>query len=130
MLSATVRVPSSCRAAWLRDSAVVYTVHATRKLLDRVKQPVVSVAGSPTSMLGDWYATWVGWQPQTVLVVNEATLVSVLMPLAPARSLLERFPGHLALVLRALEVPEDFVEKELAAMGDGVFARTAAWWGR
>lgn len=60
-----------------------------------------------------------------MLAVNEATLVSVLLPLAPARSLLERFPEQLAVVLRALEVPEDFVEQELAAMGDGVFAKTA-----
>lgn len=76
-------------------------------------------------MLGDWYATYVGWRPQVVLFVNESTLLPVLVPLAPAATLLERFPPQLAGVLRALGVPEAFVDQELAAMGEGVWATTA-----
>jgi len=76
-------------------------------------------------MLGSWYATYVGWRPQVVLLVNERTLLPVLMPLAPAASLLERFPQHLAGVLGALDVSAEFVDQELAAMGEGVWAKTA-----
>jgi hypothetical protein len=32
------------------------------------------------------------WKPQVVLLVNEKTLLPVLMPLAPARNLMARFP--------------------------------------
>jgi hypothetical protein len=60
-----------------------------------------------------------------VLLVNERTLLPVLMPLAPAASLLERFPLHLAGVLGALGVPAEFVDQELAAMGEGVWSKTA-----
>jgi hypothetical protein len=100
-------------------------VHATKKLLDRVKQRPQPAAAEATSMLGSWYATYVGWRQQVVLLVNERTLLPVLMPLAPAVSLLERFPQHLAGVLGALDVPEEFVDQELAAMGEGVWAKTA-----
>jgi hypothetical protein len=100
-------------------------VHATKKLLDRVQQRPRSGAAEATSMLGSWYATYVGWRPQVVLLVNERTLLPVLMPLAPVASLLERFPQHLARVLGALDVPAEFVDQELAAMGEGVWTKTA-----
>jgi len=104
---------------------VVFTVHATKKLLDRVKRRPQPEAVAPMSMLGNWYATYVAWRPQVVLIVNERTLLPVLMPLARGATLLERFPQQLAEVLRALGVPEEFIEQELAAMGDGVWAKTA-----
>jgi len=103
----------------------MYAVCATKKLLDRVKQRPRPEAVEPTSMSGNWYATYVGWRPQVVLLVNERTLLPVLMPLAPVATLLERFPQQLAGVLRGLAVPEEFIEQELAAMGDGVWAKTA-----
>jgi hypothetical protein len=37
-----------------------------------------------TMALGDWYATALSWRPQVALFVNEATLLPVLMPMAPA----------------------------------------------
>ena len=100
-------------------------VHATKKLLDRVKQRPQPEAAAATSMFGSWYATYVGWRPQVVLFVNERTLLPVLMPLAPAARLLERFPQHLAGVLGALDVPSEFVDQELEAMGEGVWTKTA-----
>lgn len=103
----------------------MYTVHATKKLLDRVKQRPQPAGVEPTSMLGNWYATYVAWRPQVVLFVNEQSLLPVLMPLAPAATLLERFPDRLAEVLRALDVPDDFIAEEIAAMGDAVWAKTA-----
>jgi hypothetical protein len=49
-------------------------------------------------MLGSWYATVLLWKPQVALLVNEKTLLPVLMPLAPAKDLL-------ALSLRLSETP-------------------------
>ena len=62
----------------------VYTIHAPKKLLDRVKQPVVGPVIEPTTALGNWYATVLLWKPQAALLVNERTLVPALVPLAPA----------------------------------------------
>lgn len=77
----------------------MFTIHATKKLLDRVKQTVVAPVGEPSTMLGNWYATAIFWKPQVALLVNERTLLSVFMPLAPASSLAKRFPDQLAQVL-------------------------------
>jgi hypothetical protein len=113
------------RPVLARDSSVVFTVRATKKLLDRVKERPRPDLVDPTSMLGNWYATFVGWRPQVALFVNEQTLLPVLMPLAPTATLLSRFPHHLDGALRALAVPDEFIECELAAMGEGVWATTA-----
>jgi hypothetical protein len=70
----------------------VYTIHATKKLRDRVKAPLAEPVEQPSTVLGKWYATALFWKPQVALFVNEATLVPVLLPLAPAATLAERFP--------------------------------------
>ena len=102
-----------------------YTIHATKKLLDRVKKPVVDPIDVPSTMLGNWYANALMWRPQVALFVNETTLLPVFVPLAPAKGLAERFPDQLGLVLEAIGVPVDFVSQEVLAMGDAVFAKTA-----
>ena len=80
---------------------VVFTIHATRKLLDRVKQPVEDPVASPTSLLGNWYATALFWKPQIALFVNETTLLPVLVALGPAATLSRRFPDQLRVALNA-----------------------------
>ncbi len=116
-------VPSGAEAG--ARLGVVFSVHATKKLLDRVTQRARRELAPPTSMMGNWYATFVGWRPQVALFVNEQTLLPVLTPLAPAATLLSRFPEHLGGTLRALGVPDEFIQRELAAMGEGVWAKTA-----
>jgi len=90
----------------------MFTVHATKKLLDRVKQPVVEPLVEPTNALGNWYATAIFWKPQVALFVDEQTL-PVLVPLAPATTLLDRFPEALLQVL-AHDVDRAFVAAEMA----------------
>ena len=58
-------------------------------------------------------------------MVNEKTLLPVFMPLAPATTLMDRFPDHLAQVLSAIGVSIDFVAQEILAMTEGSFAKTA-----
>jgi hypothetical protein len=111
----------------MADCSAVFTIHATRKLLDRVKEPVREPVAEPSTALGNWYATAMFWRPrQVVLLVSERTLMPVLMPLAPASSLMTRFPGCLAEVLERLEVPQGFVAHEIAAMSEGCYAKTAS----
>lgn len=99
-------------------------VHATKKLLDRVGRPTVEHTTRSTAVLGSWYATVLFWRPQIALLVNERTLLPVLMPLAPAATLLERLPSWLAATLHAHGVPRTFIDAELAQAADIGLAKT------
>lgn len=102
-----------------------YTIHCTKKLLDRVKPPARSTPSKPTTYLGNWYATALFWRPQVALLVNERTLLPVLMPLAPATELAKRFSEHLSSVLLAHGAPHGLIEHELAAMHNFQYDKTA-----
>lgn len=104
----------------------VYSLHATKKLRDRAKQPILPAVADPTTWLGNWYATVLFWRPQLVLLVNEQTLFPVLMPLAPAATVLERFPIALGETLASAGVKRLFIDAELAEMSDGQWAKTAS----
>ena len=101
----------------------MFNLYCTKKLLDRVK-PSIEGAGQGTTVLGDWYATAWFWKPQLALLVNERTLLPVVIPLAPAASLAERFPEALAQVLLALDIGQDFVKSELEKMGQVTYCKT------
>ena len=102
-----------------------YTLHCTKKLMDRIKAPGTSMDSVPTNLLGNWYATALFWKPQVALLVNEHTLLPVLMPLAPVSTLAERFPAYLTEVLIALDVEADFITAQVATMGEVQFAKTS-----
>lgn len=107
-------------------TVTVYVVHATKKLLERLRPAVLVDPETPsTTMLGGWYATVLFWRPQVALLVNEATLLPVLTPLAPAATLLDRFPAALAAVLAAHGVGDDVVASELVTMDRYLLAKTA-----
>lgn len=102
-------------------------VRATRKLLQRLGPVTAIEEQRSTSLLGDWYATLLPWRPrQVALMVSQSTLLPVLMPLAPAATLLDRFPEHLAAVLRAHNVPETVVRQEAAETADYTLSITAS----
>lgn len=104
----------------------MYTIHATQKLRDKVKAPLAPVVEEPTTVLGNWYATTIPWRSATALFVNERYLLSVLLPLAPAKTVADRFPDQLGLVLAALGAPPMFVADEVAATTDERWAKTAS----
>ena len=100
-------------------------LHATKKLLDRIKPSVLVASQVSDTTLGNWYATALFWKPQLALFVHEETLLPVLMPLAPANSLAVRFPMYLAAVLRALDVDSEFIAAQVNTMGEVVYAKTS-----
>jgi hypothetical protein len=100
-------------------------VRATKKLLDRIGPPSLGENEQSTTLLGQWYATAVFWNPQVALFVNESTLLPVLMPLAPAATLLARFPQQVATVLAAHGTPDTITDEELQQMRDRRLAKTA-----
>lgn len=100
-------------------------VRATKKLLDRIGPPSLGEGEHSTTLMGQWYATAVFWRPQVALFVNEPTLLPVLMPLAPAATLLARFPGQAAAVLTAHGTPQTVIDEEVRQMRDHRLAKTA-----
>ena len=103
----------------------VLIVRATKKLLDRIGPPSLGGGEQSTTLMGQWYATALFWKPQVALLVNEPTLLPVLMPLAPAATLLARFPQQLAAVLAAHGTPGAVIEEEQRQMCDRRLAKTA-----
>lgn len=101
-------------------------VRATKKLLDCFDPPDPDEGLASTTLLGDWYATAWFWRPQVALLVSEVTLLPVLMPLAPAATLLQRFGRQLELVLAAHGTPAEFIDGELREMGQVRLAKTAS----
>jgi hypothetical protein len=108
------------------QNGLVLTVRATRKFLDRLGPVTPGADQSPTTLLGDWYGTAWFWRPQVALLVSEVTLLPVLMPLAPAGTLLERLGPELAAVLAAHGAPADFIDAEVRQMDPVRLARTAS----
>jgi hypothetical protein len=102
----------------------VLIVRVTKKLLDRIGPPSLGEGEQSTTLLGQWYATAVFWKPQVALFVNESTLLPVLMPLAPAATLLARFPQQVATVLAAHGTPDTTIGEELQQMRDRRLAKT------
>lgn len=89
-------------------------VRATKKLLDRIGPPTLRNGEQSTTVLGQWYATALPWRPQVALLVNEPTLLSVLMPLAPAATLPGRAARHIAAILATYATPEAVIERSCA----------------
>jgi uncharacterized protein DUF6933 len=103
----------------------VLIVRATKKLLDRIGPANLGAVEQSTTLMGQWYATALFWKPQVALFVNEPTLLPVLMPLAPAATLLARFPQQLAAVLTAHGTPDAVIDEEQRQMRDCRLAKTA-----
>jgi hypothetical protein len=103
---------------------IVFVVHGTRKFLDRVSEPTAAPVEQSTTALGDWYATVLFWKPQVALFVNESTLLPVLVPFAPAATVIDRFPAAAATVLEAHALSRTFIEHEVAKMSEHHLATT------
>jgi hypothetical protein len=103
-------------------------LRCTRKLLPRVDggSPNSGEPPKSTTRLGDWYANIVGavGRRHIVLGVSGVTLLPVLVPAAPYKTMLPRFAEATGQVLRALKIEEAKVVAEVNAMRDMVVATT------
>ncbi|MBC6451287.1 DUF6933 domain-containing protein [Actinokineospora xionganensis] len=91
-------------------------VRATKKLLRLAGPPTAPDHERGTTLLGPWYATALFWRPRVVLLVNETTLLPVLMPLAPAATLTARIAEQVTTVLTAHDTPTAILDQELRHM--------------
>ncbi len=101
----------------------MFVVHGTRKFLDRGGKPTAVPFEHSTTWLGECYATVLFWKPQVALFVNESTLLPVLLPLAPATTVLDRLPAAVATVLEAHAVSCTFIDREAAEMSESAVSR-------
>lgn len=102
---------------WMMAHEVI--VRSTRKLLKRLSGPVASDADRSTAMFGDWYASVLPWRPRHVaFLVSETPLLPVMVPPAPASTLLERFAIQLAAVLRRHRVDQTVIPAECSGTVD------------
>ena len=102
----------------------MFYLHCSKQLLDRVSSGLSEPAGTAGNILGNWYAKAIFSKPQVALFVNERTLLPVLMPLAPASSLVERFPQYLFKVLLSQGVSESFMQQELNYLDEVVYCKS------
>jgi hypothetical protein len=100
-------------------------LHGTQKLRGRMTTIPAHRSETSTTALGDWYATAVFWRPQVCPFVNEATLLPVLIHLAPAATLAERFADVLSEVLAAHGALGAFIDAERAEMAQVRLAKTS-----
>jgi hypothetical protein len=63
-------------------------------------------------LLGPWYATVLFWRPRVVLLVNESTLLPVLLPLVPVSILTSRIAEQVTTVLVAHYAPAAIIDQE------------------
>jgi hypothetical protein len=103
----------------------VLIVRATKKLRQRLGSATPYDGEPSTTLLGEWYANLLPWRPQQlILLVNEETLVPVLMPLAPGATA-ARIGPEIAAALAAHQAPAAVIDDELSQMRDCRFGPTA-----
>lgn len=101
------------------------TLRCTKRLLDRMKTRLDAEPSSPSSRLGDWYAhTFIIRRAHYVLAVSERSLLPVVVPAAPIKTLIPRLLDGACDVMRAIGVHEDQLTRERRAMDDVTIGRT------
>lgn len=113
------------RARGHRRHWTVVVVYGTQRFRDRVVGATSGVDDGSSTLLGSWYATLLRWRPAVALFVNESTLLPALVPMAPARTLLRRFPTAVAEVLSAHHLPHELIDTEVIEMAEAHVEPTA-----
>lgn len=100
----------------------MFVLRCTKKLYERIEPwaaPEREPPTSATTRLGDWTANVVIVRRQhLVLAVSHVTLLPVLVPLAPAKTLIARLTEGVGGVLGGLGIDPKKVARELDAMSE------------
>jgi hypothetical protein len=106
----------------------VFVLRCTKKLYQRIEPWAAPEREPPTSSstrLGDWTANIVIMHRQhLVLAVSNVTLLPVLLPLAPFKTVIPRLTEAVGSVLRVLGIEQRKIAFELAAMGQCIVTGT------
>lgn len=107
-----------------RDGRVLI-VRATKKLLSLAGPSTALDDDRGTTALGPWYATVLFWRPRVVVLVNEATLLPVLLPLTPMAILTSRIAEQISTVLIAHDASAAIIDEEQLHMQTARLGATA-----
>lgn len=101
-------------------------IRSTKSLATRVGiKKLADTERASTTTLGDWYATdFTISRQQLILCVSQNARLPIVLEAAPYKLFPERLIEMLGQVLRAIEVPEESIERELSAMNERSFAKT------
>lgn len=106
----------------------MFVFRCTKKLYQRIEPwaaPEREPPTSSTTKLGDWTANIVIIHRQhLVLAVSNVTLLPVLLPIAPSKTLIPRLTDAVGSVLRVLGIDQQRIVSELAAMGHCIVTGT------
>ncbi|GAA1505601.1 hypothetical protein GCM10009827_019040 [Dactylosporangium maewongense] len=91
-------------------------LRATKKLRDRIGAPDLRVGEQSTTALGEWYATRFAWRLDVLLLVNEPTLLPILLPLAPAATALSRAADRIAATMATYGADDAMIADEVEQM--------------
>ena len=101
------------------------TLRCTAKLLKRLRIRDPGEPPPPENRLGDWYANILYTrQGHFVLLVSEHSLLPIVTTARDLDHFEERFLRLLTDVLRALEVPQKLIDRELSQMDPLYYGRT------
>ena len=94
------------------------TLRCSQALLRRIKSPVEDELATG-SALGDWYARAIFVRPiQLVLCTNERSLLSIVVPLSPAPTLIDRFRSAALARIRQIPVSSELLADECSALDE------------
>jgi hypothetical protein len=80
-----------------------------------------------TTALGDWYATLIVIRPRhLVLCVSEKSLLPIIVPAKPIGEIAPQLFIGILKMLQALRIPNEVIDRELAAMDEIHIAKTAS----
>jgi hypothetical protein len=103
----------------------MFSVCATRRLLDRLRPPIVDPEQQPTTRLGNWYANLVPLPAGEFLIcVSERTLLPVILPVGALPDLTRELSKALTPILASLGVDQALIEQERFAMAQSSFSTT------
>lgn len=105
---------------------LVFVVRGTKKFLDRAGKVEAADERPSTTLLGDWYATVWFWRPQVALFVNAGTFLPVVVPMAPAATIVQRFVAGMPETFGDCGLEPRFVEAEVEQMTAHRLAKTAS----
>ncbi len=108
-------------------SVVMCTQQLWKRIAPKEKLPrLEDVDGSTTGCLGNWSAKSVTLRRRPhVVFANEKTLLCVLVPLSPSKSLFGRFAESVRRELERLEIDHEAIDAEMRDLADLRFARNS-----
>jgi len=101
--------------------------HATVALAAKLGGFDADPGPAPDPMpLDTWYAHLIRRRKPQVMVMNTTTLMTVIVPLAPAATFFDRLPAYIAAQLDGLVIPHEFIHAHVDRIaGRGAVLKTA-----